>query len=205
MEQEKLINIVNDLAKQPNESEWVEFKHNYHSAEEIGERISALANGACLHNQPFGYLVYGIEDKTHKILGTTFNISAYKNQAESSVVLVEGKVEVESINRQKIKVSPNEMVLISGGVMNKKIVDVYDYISWKDNLLKLNAEPLHKVLYKLSNYYGRKILFDNTLASIPISGKLDLRDNLEDVINILAETAPIIITNTDDTIIVRKK
>ena len=82
MEQEKLISIVNDLVKQPNESEWVEFKHNYHSAEEIGERISALSNGACLHNQPFGYLVYGIEDKTHKILGTTFNIKSandYKN------------------------------------------------------------------------------------------------------------------------------
>ncbi|OCW93859.1 hypothetical protein A9168_10475 [Macellibacteroides sp. HH-ZS] len=140
-----------------------------------------------------------------RVLGTTFNISAYKNQAESSVVLVEGKVEVESINKQKISVSPNEMVLLNGGEMSKKLVDVYDYISWKDNLLKLDAEPLHKVLNKLSNYYGRKIVFDNTLASIPISGKLDLRDNLEDVISILAETAPILITNKDDTIIVRKK
>ena len=82
MEQETLINIVNDLVKQPNESEWVEFKHNYHSAEEIGERISSLANGACLHNQPFGYLVYGIEDKTHKILGTTFNIKSAKKGKE---------------------------------------------------------------------------------------------------------------------------
>lgn len=45
MEQKKLINIVNDLIKQPNESEWVEFKLNYHSVEEIGERISALSNG----------------------------------------------------------------------------------------------------------------------------------------------------------------
>ena len=95
-EQEKLINIVNDLAKQPNESEWVEFKHNYHSAEEIGERISALANGACLHNQPFGYLVYGIEDKTHKILGTTFNIKSAKK----------GKEDIESwlINRLEPKI-----------------------------------------------------------------------------------------------------
>ena len=46
MEEKKLINLINDLIKQPNESEWVEFKLNYHSAEEIGERISALANGA---------------------------------------------------------------------------------------------------------------------------------------------------------------
>ena len=72
MEEKKLINLINDLIKQPNESEWVEFKLNYHSAEEIGERISALANGACLHNQPFGYLIFGVEDKTHKVVGTTF-------------------------------------------------------------------------------------------------------------------------------------
>lgn len=82
MEQEKLINIVNDLVKQPNESEWVEFKQNYHSAEEIGERISALANGACLHNQPYGYIVYGIEDKTHTIIGTQFNIKTAKKGKE---------------------------------------------------------------------------------------------------------------------------
>lgn len=68
----QLIELLNELVKQPHESEWVEFKHNFHSAEEIGERISALSNGACIQNQPFGYLVFGVEDKTHIIKGTTF-------------------------------------------------------------------------------------------------------------------------------------
>jgi len=68
----QLIELINNLVKQPKESEWVEFKHNFHSNEEVGERISALANGACLHNQPYGYLAFGIEDKTHIIKGTTF-------------------------------------------------------------------------------------------------------------------------------------
>ena len=82
MEEKKLISLINDLIKQPNESEWVEFKLNYHSAEEIGERISALANGACLHNQPFGYLIFGVEDKTHKIVGTTFKVKSAKKGGE---------------------------------------------------------------------------------------------------------------------------
>jgi len=82
MEEKKLINLINDLIKQPNESEWVEFKLNYHSAEEIGERISALANGACLHDQPFGYLIFGIEDKTHKVVGTTFKVKTAKKGKE---------------------------------------------------------------------------------------------------------------------------
>ncbi|MEY4937801.1 MAG: hypothetical protein RIS64_4160 [Bacteroidota bacterium] len=74
--------LLNDLVKQASESEWLEFKLNYHSAEEIGERLSALSNGACLHNQPYGYLVFGVEDKTHRIVGTTFKPKIQKKGGE---------------------------------------------------------------------------------------------------------------------------
>jgi len=46
MSESQLIELVNDLVKQSHESEWVEFKLNFHSEQEIGERISALSNGA---------------------------------------------------------------------------------------------------------------------------------------------------------------
>ncbi len=72
MNNQQLIELLNDLVKQPNESEWVEFKLNFHSPEEIGEQISALSNGACINNHPMGYLVFGVEDKTHLIKGTSF-------------------------------------------------------------------------------------------------------------------------------------
>lgn len=65
--------LVLELVKQPHEQEWLEFKHNFHSLEEIGQRISALANGACLAGKKFGYLVFGVEDETHNILGTNFH------------------------------------------------------------------------------------------------------------------------------------
>lgn len=82
MDKIKLIELLNELVKQPSESEWVEFKLNFHSAEEIGERISALSNGACIHNQPFGYLVFGIEDNTHIIKGTSFKAKLHKKGNE---------------------------------------------------------------------------------------------------------------------------
>ena len=65
-------NLVLNLVQQPTEQEWLEFKHNFHSADEIGQRISALANGACLVGKKFGYLVFGVEDGTHKAVGTSF-------------------------------------------------------------------------------------------------------------------------------------
>lgn len=69
------------LLRQPKECEWVEFKKNYHSAEEIGQRISALANGACLQRQPYGYLVFGIEDNL-LLSGTSFDPSRQKKGNE---------------------------------------------------------------------------------------------------------------------------
>jgi predicted HTH transcriptional regulator len=63
--------VLSDLRAYPVETEWVEFKIN--NDQEIGEYISALSNSACIHDEAFGYLVFGVEDKSHRIVGTTFN------------------------------------------------------------------------------------------------------------------------------------
>ncbi|HEU0012475.1 MAG TPA: RNA-binding domain-containing protein [Longimicrobium sp.] len=54
------------------ELEWIEFKHNNHEPQEIGQYISAIANAAALHDQQVGFVVWGIADGTHEIVGTTF-------------------------------------------------------------------------------------------------------------------------------------
>lgn len=82
MTEQQLKELLNELVKQPTESEWVEFKLNFHSEQEIGERLSALSNGACIHNKPFGYLVFGVEDGTHSIKGTTFKARFQKKGGE---------------------------------------------------------------------------------------------------------------------------
>ncbi len=64
--------LIKDLTALPKESEWVEFKVNNSNPQEIGEYISALSNSACYHKKEHGYLVYGIEDNSHKLVGTNF-------------------------------------------------------------------------------------------------------------------------------------
>jgi len=78
MNEQELNKLLEHLVKLPKETEWVEFKLNFHSAEEIGERISALANGASLFNQENGYLVFGVENKLQTIEGTSFKPLTYK-------------------------------------------------------------------------------------------------------------------------------
>lgn len=60
------------------ESECVEFKKDNANPDKIGEYISALANSAALHNVAKAYLIYGIDDSTHDIIGTSFKPKHHK-------------------------------------------------------------------------------------------------------------------------------
>ena len=82
MDISELTRLLEELVKQPKESEWVEFKENYHSSEEIGKQISALANGASLNNQQSGYLVFGVQDSPQTVVGTSFRFSKKKKGNE---------------------------------------------------------------------------------------------------------------------------
>lgn len=65
--------LVIQLATLPSETEWVEFKENNSSPQEIAEYISALSNAATLCERPKAYLIWGVNDSTHAIVGSSFD------------------------------------------------------------------------------------------------------------------------------------
>ena len=72
MSPDQLNEKLKELLSLPSETEWAEFKHNNSAPQMIGEYISAMSNAAALLSEPFAYIVWGIEDTTHNIVGTTF-------------------------------------------------------------------------------------------------------------------------------------
>jgi len=64
--------LLRELLSHPKETEWLEFKNNDQNENDIGEYISALSNSAVLCGKANAYLVWGIDDKTHNITGTSF-------------------------------------------------------------------------------------------------------------------------------------
>ena len=73
MTDSKYIALIDRLRGLPAETEWLEFKRNYYEPEQIGQYLSALANSACLGGRSSGYLVFGIDDETHEVVGTEFD------------------------------------------------------------------------------------------------------------------------------------
>lgn len=74
--------LLDQLLASSDEHEWVEFKHNNTDPHVIGEYLSALANAAALDGAPFGYVVWGIEDGSHQVLGTPFKPASAKVGAQ---------------------------------------------------------------------------------------------------------------------------
>jgi hypothetical protein len=94
LEENNIINkLIENLIKLPQETEWVEFKKDNYNPYLIGEYISALSNSACLHDKAYGYLLFGIENKTHKVIGTKFKPKECKK----------GNEELESWLLQKLQ------------------------------------------------------------------------------------------------------
>jgi ATP-dependent DNA helicase RecG len=69
MSTDEHVALIDRLRALPTETEWFEFKRNRFEPQEVGEYLSALANSACLAGQPRGYLVFGIDDETHAVVG----------------------------------------------------------------------------------------------------------------------------------------
>lgn len=65
--------IVLDLCALSDEQEWFEFKENWFQPEALGEYVSALSNAAVFHYKKYAYFIWGVNDTTHEIVGTTFN------------------------------------------------------------------------------------------------------------------------------------
>lgn len=75
--------LVRALTAAQHELEWVEFKRNNTDPQAIGEYISAIANSAALHGEHVGFLVWGVKDGTHEIVGTGFTPGTARKGGET--------------------------------------------------------------------------------------------------------------------------
>lgn len=69
------VKFIDSLCALPQETDWIEFKTNLFNPETIGRYVSGLANAAIIHEKDEAYLLFGIENETHEVVGTKVNIA----------------------------------------------------------------------------------------------------------------------------------
>lgn len=127
-----------------------------------------------------------------KVLGTSFDVCAYKQMSESRVALVNGAVEIKDQQNRQMRMAPNELVTLEqNNITEKRTVNASDYKSWTDGIMVLNGDHLNILVDRLSLLYGTKIICDSSLDNEQIYGKLDLRDDLDDIIDYIKSMIPL--------------
>lgn len=129
---------------------------------------------------------------TVKALGTSFNLSANKDEDFTEIVLKEGKIEFEyDKGTRKIIILPSERLVYQAGKTTTQIVDVEKYNSWTQGMLVFRGDPMSEVVRRLERWYNVKIdIKDKELEKYSFRGTFQ-DDSLDDVLKYLAMTSPI--------------
>lgn len=168
----------------------------------LGEAFLEIAKNV---NCPF---FVNTPDIKISVTGTKFNVSSYNDDAFVKTVLVEGSVHVQQnkLFAKSITLSPGEKAVFIKDNRNifKAKADTDESISWIYGYLIFNKEPVSEVLKKLGRYYNRSILVSDDIIGVTFSGKLDLKDNMDEVISDLAFASSLkIIKKNGDTYYVK--
>lgn len=118
-------------------------------------------------------------DMTMEVLGTRFNISAYKNEGTVQTTLVNGSLKVVTKN---IGSALQSIVLVPGkqasfdkekSILDSREVDVNLYTSWIDGYFRFEAQPLESIMRNISRWYNINVTFESQqLKDKKLTGKL---------------------------------
>ncbi len=122
-----------------------------------------------------------------EVLGTEFNIKAYKDETSVYTTLVEGKVAV-GFNGGKENLVPNQQsdLNILSGIITVTKVDVFNEISWKEGVFTFESKPLKEITKVLSRWYDVDIIFDDKASEEKrFNGSLNRKLKINQILDII--------------------
>lgn len=145
--------------------------------------------------QPF---VVQTTDIRVRVLGTQFNVSAYPSDNIIETVLTSGKVRLEQNNTgifsETTDLRPGQLAAFNKTERTTQLkdVDIENYTLWKENLLKFESTDLSRVVKRLERFYNVRFRYaDPFLGGVKITGKLDLSNSREFVLENVADAASV--------------
>lgn len=122
-----------------------------------------------------------------EVIGTEFNIKAYKDEANILTTLIEGKVSIENgISVQNLIPNQQSNLDIKNNSITVAKINVEGEMSWKKGIFSFDEESLKDIMKVISRWYDVDIIFENPdLKSVKFNGILDKQQSIEEVLLIM--------------------
>lgn len=125
-----------------------------------------------------------------EVIGTQFNVKAYKDEDVIYTTLAEGKVAV-AIGDQREILKPSQQLTLNKLNKNRVVaeVDVYSETAWKKGLFAFKSKNLKEIMQVLSRWYDVDVVFeDKSLENIEFKGVLNKNQNIEEILILIKKT-----------------
>ena len=139
-----------------------------------------------------------------EVLGTSFNVSAYKDENSNEVTLVEGRVNVHS-EAGSNKLSPNQQFTyqLDNHKIKVQTVNIEPYTAWISGTLVFDGTPLEEVAQKLARWYDVEVVFmSEELKGIRFSGRFKKYEELPYILSLIRETTEVQLNLKDNTVVI---
>lgn len=109
-------------------------------------------------NRPF---IIKTGDLQIRVLGTQFNVCAYREEHVVKTTLVEGRVELAGKTGETVVLHPSQQAVFAkeGGAIEVKEVDVASAIAWKNGMFDIRDCRLEEIMEYLSRWYSVHVFY----------------------------------------------
>ncbi len=144
-----------------------------------------------VHNEKKPFEIKTV-NSTVQVLGTSFYLSAYRDEQYVEVVLQTGKVMFSDSSKTKnTTLKPSERLVFRNGDVSVTSVDPVKYKAWTDGKLVFRGDDMAEVARRIERWYNIKVeLADKELEQFSFRATFE-DDSLEEVLNLLSLTSPI--------------
>lgn len=150
------------------------------------------------------------QDLQINVLGTSFNVSAYEDDAYTATLLLDGSIALTSTKPDvfgEIRMKPGNRVTFhrETATISMKENDGEADISWRKKQLMFQRNSLPEILKKIERVYNASIDVAGDPESRTFSGSLDVSKPLRDVLAYLYNTDEYSITQQERRVAIRRK
>jgi len=123
-----------------------------------------------------------------KVLGTHFNVNAYKDEPQIATTLLEGAVEVSMKGLCK-RIKPGQQVVTEGKSLRVNQVNVDDVTDWKEGDFYLNHVDFKTAMRKIARWYDVEVVYDAAVPNdLEYGGWMSRKNNLSTVLKAIEGT-----------------
>lgn len=145
-----------------------------------------------------------------RVLGTQFNVDAYRDSPDVRTTLLTGSVAVSNkSNSEHMILKPNEIAIynkVEKKLTRKLLEDATDEISWRHGEFIFDDVPLRDIARELSNSFGTTIqITDPTLQNYRISARFRNGEDLETILSVLQDAGYFNYSHNDKQITITAK